>query len=55
MPMPDNEAVDSNESGSDIDPGRRAALVKSLKTAAYMAPATLMALTMQAHATSADG
>lgn len=55
MPVPDNEAVDNTESGSDIDPGRRAALVKSLKTAAYMAPATLMALTMQAHAASTDG
>lgn len=53
--MPDNEAVDNNEFGSDIDPGRRAALVNALKTAAYVAPATLMALTMQAHAASTDG
>ncbi len=49
------ETVDDSNSGPKVDLDRRATLVRTLKAAAYVAPITLTALTIQAHATSADG
>lgn len=55
QPVPGDQQSAAEETGRDADGRRREALLRLGRTIAYAAPATLLALTMQANAVSADG